>query len=193
MEALLTAKKSTGMFDLTANFGGNTRRNDSYGTFYGTSGILVPSIYNLSNAGIAPTFTNSESHSAVNSTLGSVVATMNKYWTVEITGRKDYSSTLPQANSSYFYPSYSTSLILSDIFPAITNGGFVSYLKARGSIAKTWSSDASPYQLANVYSGATTKFSGLALYTLSKLVEQRRPQARAHQGPGNRVRDGRAG
>jgi hypothetical protein len=30
---------------------------------------------------------------------------MNKYWTVEVTGRNDWSSTLPKENASYFYPS----------------------------------------------------------------------------------------
>ncbi len=166
VEGLLTAKKSVGALDITANFGGNTRRNDGYASFFGTSGILVPDIYNLSNAGIAPTVTNAETHSAVNSTLGSLVTTINKYWTVEITGRNDWSSTLPKENSSYFYPSYSTSLILSDVFPAITNGGYLSYVKLRGSIANV-GSDALPYQLANLYNGNTNKFSGLALYSLS--------------------------
>jgi TonB-linked SusC/RagA family outer membrane protein len=166
IEGLLTAHKSVNMFDLTATFGGNTRRNDSYGSAFGTSGILVPEIYNLSNAGIAPSFSNAESHSAINSTLGSIVATVNKVWTVEVTGRNDWSSTLPKENSSYFYPSVSSSLILSDLFPAISNGGYLSYVKLRGSIANV-GSDAAPYQLANLYNGNTNKFSGLALYSLS--------------------------
>lgn len=165
VEGILTAKKSLAFLDLTANVGGNQSRNNSYRSAYGTSGILVPKIYNLANAGIAPTFLNEEFHSAVNSAYGSLVATLNGYWTVEATGRNDWSSTLPKENSSYFYPSVSSSLVLSDLVPAITSNGIVSYLKLRGSWTRV-GSDAAPYQLATLYNGATTKFAGLPLYSL---------------------------
>ena len=165
-EGLLTAKKSVGKFDLSANWGGNRRRNDLYREGFSTTGILVPGIYNLSNAGIAPTFGNSEFHSAVNSTYGSGVATLNRIWTVEVTGRNDWSSTLPKENSSYFYPSVSSSLIVSDLFPALSNSGVLTYLKLRGSWARV-GSDADPYQLATLYNGSSNKFGGAALYTLS--------------------------
>jgi hypothetical protein len=46
-----------------------------------------------------------------------LVATVNGYWTVEATGRNDWSSTLPKENASYFYPSVSSSLVLSDLVP----------------------------------------------------------------------------
>lgn len=166
VEGLLTAKKSVDHFDLTANFGGNRRRNDQYNNFFGTNGILVPRIYNLSNAGIVPTVTNSEFHSAVNSAYGSAVATMNGYLTVEVTGRNDWSSTLPKENSSYFYPSVSSSLILSDLMPSLTANGVLTYLKLRGSWAKV-GSDAAAYQLQTLFNGDTRKFAGAALYSLS--------------------------
>ena len=166
VEGLLTAKKTISTFDLSANLGGNRRRNDQYVANYGTAGILVPGIYNLANAGIAPTITNAEFHSAVNSAYGSAVATWNSIWTVEVTGRNDWSSTLPKENSSYFYPSVSSSLILSDLVPAITNNGVLSYLKLRGSWARV-GSDAQPYQLQTLFIGNANKFAGGALYSLS--------------------------
>ncbi len=165
-EGLLTAKKTYGRFDLTGNMGGNRRRNDQVQSAFGTSGILVPGIYNLSNAGIAPTITNAEFHSAVNSAYGSAVVTMNRVWTVEATGRNDWSSTLPKENASYFYPSVSSSLIVSDLFPSLTNNGVLTYLKLRGSWARV-GSDADPYQLRTLYQGSSAKFAGGALYTLA--------------------------
>jgi TonB-linked SusC/RagA family outer membrane protein len=165
IEGLLTARKSVGFLDLTGNFGGNQRRNNSYRSNYGTRGILVPKIYNLSNAGITPTFLNEEFHSAVNSVYGSGIVTVNGYWTVEATGRNDWSSTLPKENASYFYPSVSSSLVISDLFPAITNNGILSYLKFRGGWTRV-GSDAAPYQLQTLYNGATTKFGSLPLYSL---------------------------
>jgi TonB-linked SusC/RagA family outer membrane protein len=165
VEGLLTAKKSVSKLDLTANFGGNHRRNDQYNAFFGTNGILVPRIYNLANAGVTPTVTNSEFHSAVNSAYGSAIGTYNGYFTVEVTGRNDWSSTLPKENASYFYPSVSSSLVLSDLMPSLTNGGYLTYLKLRGSWAKV-GSDAAAYQLQTVYNGDTRKFGGAAMYSL---------------------------
>lgn len=165
-EGILTARKSLGKFDFTANGGGNIRRNDRNAAAFSTSGILVAGIYNLSNAGIAPTFTNSESHSAVNSMYGSAVVTFDRWWTVEVTGRNDWSSTLPKENASYFYPSVNSSLVLSDRFPFLTRNGVLSSLKLRGGYALV-GSDAAPYQLRTLYNGSSNKFSGLPLYSLS--------------------------
>jgi len=108
---------------------------------------------------------NAEFHSAINSMYGSAIATVNRYWTVEVTGRNDWSSTLPKANASYFYPSVSSSLVLSDLIPALTNNRVLSYLKLRGGWTRV-GSDAGPYQLATVYNGSSLKFGGLPLFTL---------------------------
>lgn len=166
VDGILTARRSIGKFDLTANAGGTIRRNDRAGAGYATKGILVPGIYNLANAGITPTFTNRVAHSAVNSAYGSASMTFNRFWTVEVTGRNDWSSTLPKANASYFYPSVSTSLVLSEMFPRITGNNVLSYLKLRGGYARV-GSDAGPYQLQTLYNGSSNKFNGLPLYSLS--------------------------
>lgn len=166
VDGILTARGKMGMLDVTANVGGNRRRNDSYANSFGTNGILVEKIYNLANAGIAPTISNSEAHSAVNSAYGSAVLTLNNLWTVEVTGRNDWSSTLPKENSSYFYPSINSSLVLSDLFPSITKNNWVSFAKIRGGFAQV-GSDAGPYQLQTLYIGNTNKFGGQSLYSLS--------------------------
>ena len=165
-EAILTAKPSYRFLDFSLNVGGNRRRSDSFSNGYRTAGILVPGIYNLANAGIAPTSTNSEFHSASNSAYGSALVTVKKYWTVEATGRNDWSSTLPKENASYFYPSVSSSLVLSDLFPALANNRWLSYLKARGGWARV-GSDAGPYQLATVYNGNSNKFGSLPQFSLA--------------------------
>ncbi|HEY3286971.1 MAG TPA: SusC/RagA family TonB-linked outer membrane protein [Gemmatimonadaceae bacterium] len=165
VEGLLTANKSFGRLDVTANVGGNIRRNNSYNNYYGTSNIVVPKIYNLSNSGVTPTATNSEFHSGVNSVYGSAVMTWNRVATVEVTGRNDYSSTLPKENSSYFYPSINGSLVISDLFPAITKGGWISYAKLRGGYAQV-GADAGAYQLQTTFQGSSSKFGGRTLFTL---------------------------
>ena len=165
VEGILTAHKISQNVDLTVNLGGNIRRNDRYSDAYNTRGIVVPEIYNLSNAAIPATFTNSESHQAVNSSYGSAVATFNHVFTLEATARNDWSSTLPKENASYFYPSITGSVLLSDLMPAITNSGVLSYLKVRGSWAKV-GSDAGPYQLQTVYNGNSSKLGSLPQFSL---------------------------
>jgi TonB-linked SusC/RagA family outer membrane protein len=164
-EALATATKSLWRVDGTFNVGGNLRKNDRWVNTFATDAILVPKIYNLANSAVPPTVTNAEFHSAVNSAYGSAVMTFNRYWTVEVTGRNDWSSTLPKKNASYFYPSVNSSLILSDLLPAITRYGGLTYLKARGGWTRV-GSDAAPYQLATVYNGNSQKFDGLPLFSL---------------------------
>jgi outer membrane receptor protein involved in Fe transport len=67
---------------------------------------------------------------------------------LDVTGRNDWSSTLPANNRSYFYPSVSLSGILSEMFNLPSQ---ISYLKVRGSWAKV-GNDTDPYKLTNSYS-----------------------------------------
>ena len=60
-------------------------------------------------------------------------------------GRNDWSSTLPKANNSYFYPAIEGSFILSEL-PLLQNNDYLSYLKLRGSIAKV-GKDAGPLEI----------------------------------------------
>lgn len=67
------------------------------------------------------------------------------YLTVTVTGRNDWSSTLPINNNSYFYPSVSTAFVFTDAFDMDTNG-FLNYGKLRASFAQV-GNDTGPYQL----------------------------------------------
>ena len=74
----------------------------------------------------------------------SIDLTFKDYLTLTITGRNDWSSTLPLDNNSYFYPSVSTAFVFSDAFE-LTND-FFSYGKLRASYAQV-GNDTDPYQL----------------------------------------------
>lgn len=58
-----------------------------------------------------------------------------------LTGRNDWSSTLPVENRSYFYPSISTSFVFTELMP---KNDILSYGKLRASIAQV-GKDANPY------------------------------------------------
>jgi len=70
--------------------------------------------------------------------------------TLSASARNDWSSTLPKANRSYFFPSVGASAVLSDLFEIPKS---ISFLKIRGSLAQT-GNDAVPYLLKQTYSYA---------------------------------------
>lgn len=167
-EGFLTATGSRGRIDVNALVGGNVRRNQIASDQTYTTGISVAGVYNVSNAAVTPTQFQNAQRRGINSVYSQVSATLNKYWTVDLTGRNDWSSTLPSTTNSYFYPSASTSLVLSDVFPRL-QGGALSFLKLRGSIAQV-GNDADPYQLQTVFLGQANKFGALPQYTLSGTI-----------------------
>jgi TonB-linked SusC/RagA family outer membrane protein len=65
-----------------------------------------------------------------------------------ITGRNDWSSTLPLDHNSFFYPAITGSLILTDALGM--NSDFLRFLKVRGGWSKV-GNDTDPYQLRPVY------------------------------------------
>ncbi|MGN6437923.1 MAG: SusC/RagA family TonB-linked outer membrane protein [Agriterribacter sp.] len=67
---------------------------------------------------------------------------------IQVTGRNDWSSTLPIENRSYFYPSVSGSFVFSDAFKL--NNSFFDYGKIRGGWSKV-GRPADPYSLSDVY------------------------------------------
>ena len=129
-DLMLAYKKSMGALDIHAQVGGsNYYRNHRYQTA-ATDGLTVPGFYNLSNSANPIQGSNGIEERRTSSLYGFVdLAYQNTYY-LTLTGRQDKISTLPVANNSYFYPSVSGSVILSNLvkLPAP-----ISYLKARGS------------------------------------------------------------
>jgi TonB-linked SusC/RagA family outer membrane protein len=73
--------------------------------------------------------------------FGSATIDFKRYLYVNVTGRNDWTSTIPQERNSFFYPSVSTSFIFSDAFPSI--GRFMTG-KLRAAYAEV-GKDARPY------------------------------------------------
>ncbi|HUR00375.1 MAG TPA: SusC/RagA family TonB-linked outer membrane protein [Gemmatimonadaceae bacterium] len=162
-DLILTVNRGLGSrLALNGTLGGTVRRElyDSHGI--STSGLSVAGIYNISNAAITPIPTQFLSRRQVNSIYADAAVTLNNWWTVEGTARNDWSSTLPKGNNSYFYPSVSTSVVVTDAIPSLKNN-WLSYMKLRGSIAQV-GNDADPYQLLSTYVG-TNPISGQPQFT----------------------------
>ena len=164
--ATLKLDRSLGShLQLNALAGGTTRRGTFNSTSLQTGGLTVPGIYNVSNAAIPPTLGQQLQRRRTDSFYGSAAVTLNNWWTVEGTARNDWSSTLPKENNSYFYPSLNTSIVVTDAIPGLKSG-IISFAKLRGSTAQV-GSDADPYLLRTTYTGLSTKYNGLAQFTLS--------------------------
>jgi len=76
-----------------------------------------------------------------------------------VTGRNDWSSTLPVQNNSFFYPSAGLSFIFTELKPFLGIRDVLSYGKLRASVAQV-GKDARPYSIRPFYETATTTGGG---------------------------------
>jgi TonB-linked SusC/RagA family outer membrane protein len=167
-DLLLTVNRGLGSrFALNGTVGGTVRQEKFNTDNIYTPGLSVAGIYNISNAAITPTPTAYVARRQVNSLYADAAVTLNNWWTVEGTARNDWSSTLPKGNNSYFYPSISTSFVLTDAIPSLKNR-IVSYAKLRASAAQV-GNDADPYQLVTAYNG-TSPISSQPRFTLQNTI-----------------------
>lgn len=149
---LLNYKKEITDFSFDVSAGGNLLfQNHAFGTITGERYVL-PGLYTASNIDrSAVTYSNIRSNKRINSLYGTASVGFREAVFLELSGRNDWSSTLPVSNRSYFYPSASLSVVLSDLLKL---PDAVSLLKLRGGWAKV-GKDTSPYQLAMTLSRST--------------------------------------
>lgn len=127
--------------------------------------LTVPDFFTLSNVKGNPSASNYLSKERSNSIYGSANLGYNDYLFLGITGRNDWSSTLPSNRWSYFYPSVSLSFIFTDALKM--NSDILSYGKVRASWAKVGGAT-SPYSLNRTYSPGT--FGGVSLFAPSRTM-----------------------
>lgn len=150
--------------ELNAVGGGSLRREYFNTNSQQTPGLVVPRVYNPSNAAVTPSIDQQVVRRQVRGIYGSAAFTVNNWWTVEGTARNDWSSTLPVGANSYFYPSLNTSVVLTDAFPALQSR-FITALKLRGAVARV-GSDAPVYSLVPVFLGEAQRFGSQPQYRL---------------------------
>ncbi|SDC38615.1 SusC/RagA family TonB-linked outer membrane protein [Niabella drilacis] len=153
MNYMLTAniKKDIGrLFNIGATIGGNMMKQN-VSLFTGTTpagaGLITPGVYTLPNISAPPTITEARPRKQINSLFGTATIGYNNNIFLELSGRNDWSSTLPAANRSYFYPSASTSVVFSDW---LQHAKWLSFGKVRAGIAQV-GSDTDPYNIYLTY------------------------------------------
>lgn len=137
----------TSSFSVNATLGGTVNYNKHETVGINGRTFKVPKLRTISNmSSITPIYDFSEKQ--INSVYGSADFSYNDYLFVTLTGRNDWSSTLPKDNNSFFYPSVSSSFVFSEAFSLPS---WLSLGKIRASWAEV-GSDTDPYQLDLTYS-----------------------------------------
>jgi len=130
--------------------GGNAMRQDNRYVETVAPQLLIPGIYNFTNTAVNLQVNQFTSEKRINSLYGFGQIGYKNVLFLDVTGRNDWSSTLPVSNNSYFYPSATLSAVVSDM---ITMPKAISFLKLRGAYAEV-GNDTDPYALSNVYNTA---------------------------------------
>lgn len=140
-------KKTNEDFSIGASIGGNIREEENRYKRISANSLSIPGIYNFANAAEPLSKTQFNDRRKINSLYAFANISYKDYLFLDVTGRNDWSSTLPSDNNSYFYPSVGVSAIISDIFkfPQAT------FLKLRGGWARV-GNDTDPYALRNTFS-----------------------------------------
>lgn len=163
---ILTATKDiTEDIGMTAFVGGEHYKRSFY-YIYGQNGnrnFVNPFLYSFRNVAYPANISSnwvqnnalareSKLEKEVNSLFGSVSLDYKDWLYLDLTGRTDWSSTLPTQNQRFFYPSATTSFVFTDAFDMNTD--ILSFGKARVAWAKA-GNDTNPYQLQPTFSAGS--------------------------------------
>jgi TonB-linked SusC/RagA family outer membrane protein len=152
---LFTAQKDNlfGNWGLGGSLGGNLMHRKKTGISGGPDELLVRDLFTFGNAKNNINAEREYSEKKINSLFGTVQLNYGGYFFIDGTFRNDWSSTLHPDNRSFFYPSISSSLVISDMVNSQGNGmpDWFTYAKVRASFAQV-GNDLDPYQLYNTYS-----------------------------------------
>jgi hypothetical protein len=114
-------------------------------------GLSVPDVYNLANSNNPAVTENILQEEEVKSAYGYVDLSYKNMAYLNVSVRNDWTSTLQAPYNSYFFPSVSLGLIVSEMLRLPTA---ISYAKVRGAYGNV-ASDAKPYQTLPVYTVGT--------------------------------------
>jgi iron complex outermembrane recepter protein len=159
-DGMLTAHKDDLFKDFDASFavGASNYHYKLYDLANRNPGPFnYPFTYNITNyAGTNPfpMPTENRFESELNSVYGLLNLSYKKYLFLEVSGRNDWSSTLPASKLSFFYPSASLSWVFTDALKMQSASSWLSYGKLRLAAASS-ANGYVPYQTVFTYSPVT--------------------------------------
>jgi TonB-linked SusC/RagA family outer membrane protein len=151
-------------FSFTGLLGANLRRQSTKSIQAATNGgLVIPEFYALSNS-VSPLTppTEADIRQAVDGVFANATFGYRDMVFLDLTARRDQSSTLPKGNNAYFYPSAALGFVFSELTKETIP--WLSYGKIRGNYAEVGNS-ASPYSVSDVYDKPTA-FGSVALFSV---------------------------
>ncbi|PWL39825.1 SusC/RagA family TonB-linked outer membrane protein [Flagellimonas aquimarina] len=166
---LLNYHNAFGDFKVDVSLGGNRLDQKAFTSQSQATSLAQPGIFRLSNAASPIEVFEFESNKRINSFYGLAKFGYKNFLFLDITGRNDWSSALATPfsvdNTSFFYPSVSSSFILSEIadLPQV-----ISFAKLRASWAQV-GNDTNPYQTTGAFI-AQTPFNGQPTFSDQNVI-----------------------
>lgn len=148
---LLSYNRTLGNFTSKFSFGANRMNQFTSESKIEGKGISIPGIYNFQNINVTPSLLRNTFKKRINSVYGLLNIAYKEFLYLDVTGRNDWSSTLPESNNSYFYPSASLSFIPTSVFEMNKN---INFLKVRLNTASV-GNDTEPYRLEKTYNSGS--------------------------------------
>jgi TonB-linked SusC/RagA family outer membrane protein len=149
LESVATLSYNTNLtqdLDISASVGQNMNQRSISDAQNTGLDFIVPGIYNLKNTASQSFDSDDRVKRRLIGVFGEVQLGYKNMAYLNFGGRNDWSSTLPKANRSYFYPTVSGSLIVSELLKS----DILSYAKLRAGWAKV-GNDAPPYRTQDVF------------------------------------------
>ncbi|GAB3235704.1 SusC/RagA family TonB-linked outer membrane protein [Hymenobacter seoulensis] len=157
------SKDITESFSLKGLIGANLRRQYISSVYSATNGgLVVPELYALTNSVSDPLpATENETKIGVDGIFASATLGFRDMLFLDLTARRDKSTTLPNANNTFYYPSVAAGFVFSELLKDVQ---WLSYGKVRANYAEV-GSGADALSVNDVYTKVST-FNGTALYSV---------------------------
>ena len=136
-ETNLMYKNKFGEFSVDGMVGMNIRKNRRDDMDMSTNGgLTVPNYFNINASKDKPTYSNYLERTQVWSHYARATVGYKNYLFLDATIRRDQSSTLPESENVYVYPSGALSFVFSDLLKSSSIGNWLSFGKLRGGVAQ---------------------------------------------------------
>ncbi len=180
-DLMITARKKL-TNDITGSLMvGHNVRSRNYSeleTSTNSAGLVIPGWYDLDNSNGPLRSYDATSKRRLIGLYSELNLSYKNFLFLGATARNDWSSTLPEGNNSFFYPSVNAAFVFSELLKETKVNDWLSYGKLRGSLAQV-GNDADPYLLQTYYGrtsinggfGSTIfPFNGIPGYTLGDRI-----------------------
>lgn len=148
-------------FTINGLIGHNFRQRTYNEQISTVTSLVIPGLYTLENGAGTPNTTNMGVLTRLHGIYGELNIGFSKYLFLGITGRNDWSSTLPKGKNAFFYPSANLSFVFTDAFNIQSK--WLTYGKIRGSIAQVGNDPSGftdPYRLESYVERTVLDFGG---------------------------------